>query len=126
SADRPRLRSPAAGADGAVDAAAVHRVGAAAQRGRLAPLRAPPTRAAPAVFRLDRLRQARGDETAAREGGDSPPGSRQSAGPQVTGRRACEGTLWHKLYIAKFDHASGSYAIMSHEADRERSIRHHQ
>jgi hypothetical protein len=59
--------------------------------GRIAPFRSTSPLAAPTVFRLDRVRQARGNETQALEGGDSPPGQRQGAGTEVESRSPAAG-----------------------------------
>jgi len=70
---RPRLWSSAIPASTAFKASDVHSGSAEESPDSLAPLRSAGTLATPAVFRLDRVRQARGNETQASKGGDSPP-----------------------------------------------------
>src|SRR5262245_18430955 len=79
---KPRLWSDATTASAALEASLVHAGGVEKQSDGLAQLRNAASRAAPQIFRLDRVREARGNETQAAKGGDSSHGQRQSAGPQ--------------------------------------------
>src|SRR6185503_11962384 len=63
--------------------AGVHTGRVAGSCGGAAVLRGADTATPPAVYRVDRVRQARGNETAAPEGGDSPFGPRQTTGIEM-------------------------------------------
>src|SRR5215217_3649120 len=83
--DRARLRSSAIAASDARTASGIHRGRAEGSPESPASLRSDSTLAAPPVSRLDRVRQARGDEAQATEGGDPPPVQREGAGTEMIG-----------------------------------------
>jgi hypothetical protein len=85
--DGPQLWSATATVPNARDGSTVHSGSIKETAGGMAVLRRACALTPATVYRLDRIRQARGDKGQASAGGDSPPYCRQTAGTQVNSRQ---------------------------------------